>query len=127
MPLLKPLLVWCLLLAAMYCNGTLRDALLVPALGLRRAREVSAVIGLILFVAILGIVYPWFRPADIAGALAIGTLWASLTVAYLLLFLHFGAGDTWDKLLGGQDIPHGKLWPLVVAAVFVAPLLMHLL
>ena len=127
MPLLKPLLVWCLLLAAMYANGTFRQAVLVPALGARRARPLSILLGLALFIAILAITGPWLRPAGLPGAIAIGALWAGLTVAFELLFLHFGAGDTWEKLLGEHELPHGKFWPLAAGAAFVAPLVMQFL
>jgi hypothetical protein len=53
----------------------------------------------------------------------VGALWVGLTVAFEFGFGHYVMGAPWEVLLADYDILRGRLWPLVLAANLVAPLL----
>jgi hypothetical protein len=54
-------------------------------------------------------------------AIHIGLFWMALTMAFEFLFFHYVGGHSWAELLANYDIVHGRLWPLVLVWVAVAP------
>lgn len=59
---------------------------------------------------------------SIWAALAVGSFWVGLTVAFEFLFGHFVAGHSWDRLTADYDLSAGRLWIIVLIGVFLAPL-----
>jgi hypothetical protein len=47
-------------------------------------------------------------------------------VAFEFLFGHYLGGATWESLLADYDLRQGRLWPLVLVTVLVAPWLASL-
>jgi hypothetical protein len=62
----------------------------------------------------------WPLPTARAAA-AVGLGWAGLTVAFEFGLGHYVAGQGWSTLLADYNLRRGRLWPVVVAAVAVAP------
>jgi hypothetical protein len=105
----------------MFANGALRVLVLEPRLGEHVARQVAVLTGIGIIAALS---YPFVRslsrpsPKALVG---VGLLWLALTLAFELLFGHFVAGASLDALLADYDLLHGRLWPLVLLAIALAP------
>jgi hypothetical protein len=126
MPLLaKAVVMWLVLLVVMFANGTFRVLVLQPRLGEDLARQVACLPGMAL---ILGLTWVFLDRVggepDARALLAVGLLWLALTVAFEFLFGHYVAGASWRSLLADYDLRRGRLWPLVLLTVLVAPWLL---
>ncbi len=112
---------WLLLLAVAMVNGGLRDFTYGKHLPELLANQISCVSGILL----LGIAIRWFArrhpPASAKQAWCIGLFWMGLTVAFEFLFFHYVAGHPWTELLANYDVASGRLWPLILIWVAVAP------
>lgn len=121
MSLIKLIGVWCLLAVVMIGNGIFRESLLLESFGRRNADIFSAVLGIAL---ILGITRPFLKP--LAGRSAkelavISVAWVAMTLVFEFVFGHWVDGKSWSELLGNYAIWRGRLWPLVLASLAVAP------
>ena len=78
----KVLTVWLGILVLAIANGTLREAILIPALGRPSGLILSGVLlsGVILAVAYLAL--PWLGRAPVATYVAIGLGWLCLTLTF---------------------------------------------
>lgn len=121
---MTPLLVraagfWLLFLAAALVLATFRELLLRRFLEDFTAHQVETVL---LCVAIASVVAPFTR-SHVEGkrdALAIGFLWFVLTFTFETL-LGLLAGHSWSFIFADFDLAHGRLWPLVLLTLLVAP------
>ena len=122
----RSLLMWLVLLAAMMGNGVIRVLVLQPWLGEGLARQVACVSGVAM---LLALAVPFVGRIGNVGSRAlfgIGALWLALTVAFELLFGRYVAGASWESLLADYDLSEGRLWPLVLFSVLLAPWLASL-
>jgi hypothetical protein len=116
----KALGMWLILLVVMFTNGIVRVMVLQPRLGEDRARQLATVIGIVL-VLVLSFLFVR-RLASPTGRelLAIGLLWLVLTLAF-----EFGmgivSGASWEAMLADYDLRRGRLWPVALAVIFLAP------
>jgi hypothetical protein len=115
--------VWLLLSVLMTGNGILREVALVPWLGRAAADPLSAASGIAIILAVTGAFLrplaglPSARPGRVA------LVWLGLTVAFELLFGHYVDGKSWTELLADYAVWRGRLWPVVLAVIGVAPFL----
>ena len=118
------LAVWLVLAMTMVLNGIFRELALAPVLGARAAGVASAALGIAI---ILGITWLFLRrpafPLPIQERAAIAFQWVAMTVAFELVFGHWVDGKPWSELLANYDLAAGRLWPLVLAALALAPFL----
>ena len=101
-------------------NGISRG-LYARRLGDRRAHQVSTA-------TLVAVVLPYARaverrqPIATAGdAAGIGVTWLALTVAFEFALGRYVAKQSWPALLADYDLRRGRLWPLALAAVLLAP------
>jgi hypothetical protein len=117
----KAVLMWIVLLVAMFCNGTLRVLVLQPFLGEDMARQWASLSG----VCVIGVLSFFFvracPDARQRQLLGVGATWLVLTLAFEFLFGHFVSGASWAALLADYDVRRGRLWILVLVATFLAP------
>ena len=121
--LIKSFLVWLLFIPLAIANGALRDLVFTPALGDTMGRAVSS---LVLSLLILGLTLLLVHRLGVttrAGYLTVGALWLVLTLLFEVSFALLVLGHPMDKLLKDYDIFRGRLWLVVLAATFFAPLL----
>lgn len=118
---IKAFAVWLGILVLAIANGTLREAVLVPALGKPPGLILSGVLlsGLILAVAYFAL--PWFGRAPIASYTAIGFGWLCLTLVFEFTFGHLIQGKPWSQLLEAYTFKEGDIWPVVLLVTAVAP------
>ena len=111
---------WFIVLVLAIINGAIREAVLVPSLGLTPGLILSGLMlcaFVVLVAAILVRREPRLSPSEAAIA---GVIWLSFT---LVLEFSLGAaqGKSASELLAPYRFEHGNLWPLVLLTVLVAP------
>lgn len=104
----------------MFTNGAIRALVLEARLGEDLARQVASLTG-VLFV----LVASWFfvRASPRAGSrplLWVGAGWLAATLAFEFI-LGFVSGLGWRAMLAEYNIIRGRLWSLIVLAVFLGP------
>ncbi|OHC91542.1 MAG: hypothetical protein A3J87_05515 [Sideroxydans sp. RIFOXYB12_FULL_59_6] len=120
---LRPLLGWLVLLGVAMINGTLRDFTYGKHMSELTAHQLSTVIGILLFALVIRRYVRRWPPASAHEAWYIGLFWMVLTVAFEFLFFHYVGGHSWQVLLTNYDMSAGRLWPLILLWVAVAPYL----
>ncbi|HEX5363230.1 MAG TPA: hypothetical protein VFW59_03095 [Gallionella sp.] len=118
---MKPLLAWFVLLAAAVINGGLRDFTYGRQVSELLAHQISCVSGIALFAVVIHQYVRRWPPVSAREAWYIGLFWMLLTVAFEFLFFHYVAGHPWPVLLANYDLSEGRLWPLILLWVLVAP------
>ena len=101
-------------------NGVSR-ALHEKRLGEPRAHQVSSatlVAAVLPYAAAMERRWP-LPTAD--AATRVGLTWVGLTVAFEFGFGRYVARQSWRTLVADYDMARGRLWPLVVAAIGIAP------
>ena len=119
------LIAWLAMLVVAFVNGGLREFTYGKHLSALAANQLSCLIGIIL---LGGVIYLYQRRRPFASARQAwyaGLFWMVLTVAFEFLFFHYVGGEPWEALLANYDIVHGRLWPLVLLWVAVAPYLFY--
>jgi len=115
------LLAWLVMLLVSVANGTLRDFTYGKYLPELLAHQLSTYSGMVLLGVVIYVYVRRWPPASGRQALNIGLFWMSLTVAFEFLFFHYVGGHPWDELLAYYDLAAGRLWPLLLVWIFMAP------
>ncbi len=122
--MVKYLIAWVPMLVIAFANGALRETTYGRRMAGPRANAISCATG----IAALG-VFIWlfsrsWPAASAMEALAGGVAWLVLTVAFEFGFGRL-RGRSWPELLRDYDVPRGRLWPLVLLWITIAPLIFH--
>lgn len=117
----KAFAAWLGILVLAIANGTLRETVLIPALGKSPGFILSGVLlsGLILVVAHFAL--PWFGRAPVANYAAIGLGWLCLTLTFEFTFGQLVQGKPWSQLLEAYTFKDGNIWSVVLLITAVAP------
>jgi hypothetical protein len=102
-------------------NGTIREAVYRDRLGELPAHQVSTAT----LIALLGLYMAalerrWPIPSR-RTAWAIGGTWTVLTALFEVGLGRLVTGDSWSKILKQYDLPHGRVWVLVLVWMAVGP------
>ena len=119
----RVLAVWLLFLLLAIMNGALREGVLIQAFGPKAGHVASTLLLSGLIFLITWLTLPWIGPPSFRIALWIGVIWTSLTLAF-----EFGAGywlfhKPLAELLYDYDLTSGRIWPLVLVATVLSPVL----
>ncbi len=116
--------VWLVLTVLAILNGILRNVTYGRVVGEHAGHVISSVILISLF---LLMTYVFLVNVKVAygnlDLFLVGALWLALTVTFEFLFGHYVAGHSWGRLLADYDILKGRVWALVLLAVFLGPLI----
>lgn len=115
--------VWLVLTVLAILNGLLRNATYARAVGEYAGHVLSSLI----FVAVVfAVTYAFLRLARVdyglGDLLVVGAIWLAMSVAFEFLFGYYVVGHPWSRLLADYNILRGRVWSLVLLAVFLAPL-----
>ena len=121
--LIKSFLVWLLFIPLAIANGVLRDLVLTSALGDMLGRAVSSLTLSFLILGLTLLLVDRLGVNTRAGYLVVGAFWLVLTLLFEVSFFVLVMGHPMDELLQDYDIFRGRLWLIVLAATFFAPLL----
>lgn len=122
---LRYLISWFVLLLVAVINGGLRDFTYGKHVSELLAHQISCVIGIALFAVVISRYVRRWPPASAREAWFIGAFWMALTVAFEFLFFHYVGGRSWVELWANYDMASGRLWPLILLWVLVAPYLFY--
>ena len=120
MTLTRSLVSWLILLVVAVLNGATRDLVYAPSLGPHLANQVSCFTGIAFFAVAIWILLSKWPIAPGISPWRIGGLWFLLTVVFEFS-LGAASGRTWASMLADYEIGNGRLWPVVLAWVLVAP------
>jgi hypothetical protein len=116
----RMLLAWLVLLAIGFTNGVVRQLGWARLLPERTANQVAVGTGIAaLGVAIWALTRAW-PLASPAQAWRAGALWCGLTFLFET-GMGIAAGHPWSRIFADYRIWEGRLWPLVLLFVLVAP------
>ncbi len=122
MTLTRVLLVWLLLAVLMTANGAFREFGLKSVMSGAGAETLSAILGIGIVLAVGRRLLRSSRDYPLGSLALIGLFLVALTLAF-----EFGVGalggKSWSEMLADYRIWEGRLWPLVLVAVFAAPFL----
>jgi len=121
--LIRCFLVWLLFIPMAIANGALRDLVLTSALGDTLGRTVSSLTLSLLIFGLTLLMVDRFGVNTRAGYLVVGAFWLVLTLLFEVSFALLVMGHPMDELLHDYDIFRGRLWLIVLATTFFAPLL----
>lgn len=118
-------LAWLVMLLVAVANGVVRDFTYGRWLPASPAQQVSTFGAAVLLGAVIGWVARRWPFASARQAWRVGLAWVAATVAFEFLFFHYGAGHPWDELWANYDLSRGRLWPLLLLWLAVAPHLFY--
>jgi len=117
--------VWLVLAVLAVLNGILRNATYARVVGEYAGHVLSS---LIFIGVVFAVTYIFLRLVrldyGLADLLVVGAAWVVMTVAFEFLFGHYVAGHPWPRLLADYNVLKGRVWALVLLAVFLGPLVM---
>lgn len=119
--MLRYLIAWLMMLVVAVINGGLRDFTYGRHLSALAANQLSCLSGLILLGMVIYLYQRRWPFASARQAWSAGLFWMALTMAFEFLFFHYVAGEPWAVLLANYDLSEGRLWPLILLWVAVAP------
>jgi hypothetical protein len=118
----KALLVWVGILVLAVANGAIREAVIIPALGLKYALILSGVLLMLLIVGVTYLVLPWMAARKITQLILIGLGWLCLTLTFEFSF-GLLQGKSLPELLSAYTFKGGNTLPLVLLVTASAPYL----
>lgn len=118
----RALLVWTVLIGVEFLHRLLRAILLAPYVGDFRSRQIGAVIGSFLVVAVAYLLIGWIAPPTRNALLTVGGLWLSLTLIFEFAFGRL-AGLSWERLVSDYDLRRGGLLSLGMIVLALSPLI----
>ena len=121
MKLAPAFLAWVPMVLIAIANGALREAWLTPRFGEWRGRQLSTILLLLLFSGYFAIAFSFWPLASAGQAMALGTAWLVLTLAFEFGLGRFVSHRSWRQLLAEYDLLGGRLWVLVPVWVALAP------
>lgn len=123
--MIRYLVGWFVLLAVAMVNGALRELTYGKHVSELLAHQLSCLTGILLFALVIRQYVRIWPPVSAREAWHIGLFWMALTVAFEFLFFHYVGGHSWAVLLANYDMSAGRLWPLILLWVAVAPYLFY--
>lgn len=123
MYLARGLAVWLVIMFAESVHGTLRQIFLAPAVGDFTARRIAFFTGMLLIFAIAYLLVRWIAAPTTAALLAVGGMWAVLTLAFEFGIGYFALGYTRERLLEDYDVSRGGLMGFGIVYMIFVPYL----
>ncbi len=117
----KYILAWFPMVVIAILNGMLRESVIRGFLGELASHQLSTLTGAFLFGLYIWAVGRFWELESCKQALAVGLIWLLMTVTFEFLFGHYVAGHSWSRLLQDYNLFAGRVWPLLLAWVTVAP------
>ena len=119
---LRAIEVWLLILAIAFANGAFRELVLIPRLGDYPGHVISTTALTTFVILAAWWTVGWIGVTRAEQAIAIGIAWVVCTLAFEFGAGHYIFGNPFEKLLADYDLLAGRIWLLVLAATFFAPL-----
>ena len=119
----RAVLVWLAILVLAIVNGALREAFLVPAFGRPAGLLASGVLLASLVLAVAFASARWLLLSSRARAWRLGLAWLAMTLAFEFGFGMLLQHKPLREMLAAYTLRDGNIWPLVLLATLLAPVL----
>lgn len=120
---LRAVEVWLVISAVETIHGVVRVALLAPAVGDFRGRQIGVFTGSLLILAVAFLFRNWTIAATRLQALFTGAIWVLATTAFEVVLGRAVMNLEWNRLFEDYDIVHGGLMPIGLLLMLFAPML----
>jgi hypothetical protein len=117
----RALMVWVLIACAETLHGIARTLVLQPIVGDLTARQLAVASGAAIVLAIALLAVRWIGAATRRQWFGIGLLWLLLTVGFDLALGRWILGFSWERLAEDFAIWEGRLFPLGLLVLALAP------
>lgn len=117
------ILAWVPMVLVAIANGLFREQVFAKHLNELRAHQASCGTGVLLFGIYVWLIISIWTPESALEAVIMGLIWLVLTVAFEFLFGRLVVGHPWSRLLDDYNLFAGRLWPLVLFWIALAPYL----
>lgn len=116
-------LAWLPMVALAIGNAAFREGILSKRLSELRAHQVSTLTCGLLLGVYMGAVFQVLPLASLATAASVGGLWLALTLAFEFLAGHYLFKNPWSRILHDYNLAAGRVWPLLLLWILLAPLM----
>jgi hypothetical protein len=123
--MIRYILAWFVMLIIAVANGTLRQFTFGKVMPELHSHQLSTLIGSILMGLFIWFVIRKWPPESGRKALLIGLMWMGLTVAFEFFMGLVLAGRPLAQVLHDYDILSGRVWPLLLIWIALAPWLFY--
>jgi hypothetical protein len=123
--MLRYFLAWFPMLALAVANGTLRQATYGKRIPELRAHQLSTLSAAVLLGAYIWLVIHAWPPGSAREAVLVGVLWLVLTVAFEFFMGLVLARRPLREVLKDYNLARGRVWPLLLLWIALAPLVFH--
>jgi hypothetical protein len=117
----KALALWFVILILAVLNGTLREKVLIPAIGSFAAFVASGLILSVCIFAVAWLAAPWYGRISSMQSLLIGVFWLFLTLGFEFGFGRLVQHKAWVELRQAYRFRGGNIWPFVLAVTLASP------
>jgi hypothetical protein len=122
---IRYLIAWVPMIFIAIGNAALRESLFAPRMAELHSHQLSTATAILFFAIYIGFMMRWLKPGSSRQTLAIGLFWLVLTVSFEFLFGRFVMGHPWSKLLSDYNLSAGRVWPLLLLWITIAPYLFY--
>lgn len=120
--LTNTIITWLMLLVLAILNGTLRNIVYKPWVGDLWAHQISTVVAIVVFTAVIFLRFKdQVSQYSYGQLLWVGIVWVGMTIIFEFIGGHYLFGNSWEKLLADYNIFKGRVWVLVLATELLAP------
>ena len=120
----RAIALWFLLIAGTLLLGAFRSALTKQSLDPKFVLQLADLAGAALVLIATFYLVEKLETRSTRDLLLVGAIWVVLTVLTEVLFHRFVMHDTWGNIFLDYDLLSGRLWLVVLAALFLGPFLM---
>ncbi len=113
--------MWIAIVALAISNGSLREKVLIPAVGTFAGLIASGIVLSACIVLIAYLATPWYGPLAPWQYWLIGLFWLLLTLLFEFSFGRFVQHNDWAQLLQAYSFKGGNIWPFVLAFTLLSP------
>jgi hypothetical protein len=121
--LIRAFWVWLILIAAEFIHGVVRVLLLAPYIGDFRARQIGAVTGSLIVLAVSYVLAGWIAARTTRALMGVGFIWLGLTVLFEIGLGRLVFRYPWERLLEDYDLSRGGLLVPAFAVMALSPLI----
>jgi hypothetical protein len=114
---------WLMFIPIAFINGAIRELILK-----RYMAELAAHMASCFMISLAIIAAGYFMLRRFASGTGdrtlwiTGAIWVFMTILFEFFFGHYISGISWETLLHDYNLVQGRLWSLVLAAIFITPI-----
>ncbi len=118
---LRAIAFWFILLVLAILNGVIRNSVYQKSVGELKAHQISTFILIIIIFLVARLFVGRQKDLSNFNLIGVGLIWLVFTEFFEFFGGHYIFGNTWEKILADYNLCQGRLWFLVIIALWLAP------